>query len=504
MSETNKYPDEHFPLAPDSVRDTWGSVWAHAHYFPDNPARPEMRQLYLTRVNTILDDFLNGKKLSRDAYTAALLVDLADGVINEPYNPTSARALHDFFTRETDEHAKEFAAGILSDRATLIDFWRDKMRELYGESDAEEYLSRADLAELPPQIWETKPQFIRPKEMNEELMRKVNVETILIAGARTLQNLLDARESGDNSSRTLQNVFQAETLLAPLAEIMGVDGLAAALNSAAIRARFEHSGRADVLARCAEIFASYGSHEVVEEKVDNMLARLTDNYDRESNVFYNRAHHVMIGSGLAEIDGRSTRFVWRRKGLGQLAKKIDEDGGVNGREPMDFIGATIIMPHGADDGAIFANALRRATRDPQFRLAPSPSRMQAIHVRGDEAYRERVLRQLATSGFDIAEVEEKPDERGMNLSKFTTFYQDLPVEIQFVDEHVREIMRYGQVSHFGYKLDAELTDDDLESMAQIHNRRDNIPSQDLFEPLAGNAARYRAQIARKAIVQFME
>jgi hypothetical protein len=348
---------------------------------------------------------------------------------------------------------------------------------------------------------------VPPKILNDSLMKKIQVETVPISSARTLQNLLDARNNGDISANTFQSVIQAETVLSPLLDIMGIDGMSIALNSAAIRARFEHSDRGDLLARAKQIMEKYGSHEIVQAKVCDMLAALTDEYINENNVFYSRAHHVLLDSGDAAIDGKDVRFIWRRKGLGQLAQKLEKSleksDDLRAIEPMDFIGATIIIPPD-DTGEIFAKTLQRIYDNSEdFCPTPSPSRQQAIHVRGSDVYRAHVMRHLHEADFAESLVQQKPDNRGMNLTKVTTFYKGLPIEIQFVDEEVRAMMRYGQVSHFGYKLDANLTSEDLASMEHIHARGEQISQAGLYAPISGNADKYMTRIAQLAIPRYL-
>jgi hypothetical protein len=213
-------------------------------------------------------------------------------------------------------------------------------------------------------------------------------------------------------------------------------------------------------------------------------------------------HHVLLGEGMCDIgDYKGLRFVWRRKSLGSIARKLKkyEERGDSSAEPMDLIGGTIIIPDGRDCPEIFALATKRAMNDDAFELTPSQSRDFAICLRGDDEYRTAMTNVLIVAGVNPANIQQNRDSRGMNLAKMTYMRDGIPTELQFLSEEVRKAMRIGRFSHAGYKRGEEVGDSGLESLAQISGRRKNISKAELWHRTESRAEKLMMKaIGRRA------
>jgi hypothetical protein len=326
---------------------------------------------------------------------------------------------------------------------------------------------------VPKEIWQSKPSFVDPETIGK-LANTVNIESLLIAAARTL---VDLRNHSASDVATLERSFSAETLLAPVCEIIGMDGLAMTLSSAAIRARLEHGGEGKYIDQARGILARGGGNREYVQKIDKSMNVLTDIFMGRPVVEYGELHKVLWSDGIFDLGwNEGVRFVWRRKSLGSIAKKLKGYAERYGemREPMDVVGGTVIVPDEADAGEIFAEMAFRAKENPDFNLTPSPSRHEPFVVRGNTEYRAGMIAALERNGILPEEVREEEDERGMNIAKMTYIYDDVPTELQFVHDTVRGAMRTGQISHFGYKFAHEIGGDQTGALEALNQRKRGI------------------------------
>lgn len=533
----SEFPQNNFEKFPPIPNDAWKFFDEHVKYDKNSKSNlnPENnRGKDAVAVEKILHDFLSTKRISEDTYNAANLTLLADEAQKGGYfSRNSARAINTFFENQRKfsennfsddvDDSRNFIASILSDRKLLTDFLDEEIANFHHNDISEgqlnslpkiekdrilsdkklaDFLSGDPTTQVPEEIWAKKPNFVAPDELNERLIKKINLESILISASEILEKLTASRISADNSAETLKNVFFAETLVAPIVGLIGIDGMEMALVSAATRNRMLNTGEKSYVDAAKEILTSHGNHEKVREDVARIFSELTDESVGAPAVEYSRSHHTLLGQGSAKIRRELTngdirehdlRFVWRRKSLGSLAQKIKTHNASlqNNYEPMDFIGGAVIVKDGEPVEKLFAEIAKRAELRPDLEFRPASHRDFAIIVHGDSEYRKKTREELSKKGFEPEDIEFQKDERGMNLSKFSFVAKDenndkLPMELQVLTENSRAAMRYREAAHFAYKLKAEITPDMLTAMAKIHSRRDKMRVNQPRNPKAGD------------------
>ena len=483
-----------FPLASIAIKRTFGQFWAHNHYI-DQAKVEEQQSQYLSRVNLTLNFFFPNDQLAPATYIASTLTPIADQTDHFAAREALSQYLEGPNLTPDELDNQDHIIELLKDRTTLNQFWRDSIRRVY---DNDQRLSGAlreyDSVAIPTDIWQAKPVAI-PLAQIRELASNIQMETIAIAAAQTLDKL----RTGGNSADMLRQVFQAESLLAPILEIIAENkdatnnnkrliDFAMALNSAAKRVRLENAGESQFIDLAKQYLKVHGGHEAVTKTVDNAIKTFTGAELEKDGLAteYDEENHIVSFSGYVTMNGEHLYVFGRRKSLGSLADKIrgyyrDLEGQLNRQEitesefsektrpenmePMDFVALTFIpLNDNAHKHTLFAKMAQRARDDERVTFKPSVSRRQSLHVRGTLRHRNAAIKALKRSGFSNSDgqddvIGQQADARGMNLAKMTLSYNNpdddlpaLPIEIQVLDREARRQMTIGLASHFSYKL----------------------------------------------------
>ena len=476
----------------ECVEGAYRDFWEHNNYFEQEKVQTE-RGRDVEGVAKVLWDFCAGKGLKEPAYQAARLVPIAEGM--EYWNCREA-------LRNNVEGAEngERIFELLANQLEIKKFWgkQAEHEEMYGSEIRSHLRDGYGGHAVPEEVWRSEPSFVAPEKL-WELAKTVNISSFPIAAAWALVNL---RNHSAPDVATLKRAFMSETLLAPVCESIGLDGLAMTLNSAAIRARFEHGGDEEYLERAKEILERGGAAEQYEQKIRDSLGILTDDFFGEKVVNYDKTHRVLFGEGLCQVKGNGhVQVVWRRKSLGSIAKKLkkyDQRGCDKDSVPADIVGLTIVVPDDSDTGEILAEIVQRMQGDSGFELSPSPSRQCAISVRGEGNYVDEIAEGLARGEIDMSNVALSEDKRGMNGAKVTYVFGGVPMELQIITNTMRQEMRTGRFSHFEYKLSHGGSGLGAVFLKKLHSRKGGIGSGEIWSGSKESLREFKRRIGSAA------
>ena len=455
------------------------------------------RMLYEQKVEKILDDFLATKDsaVANPIREASRLVPAMDAILQSPFATINPEILRQF-ARGLNRPGARLIAGILADRENILLAQTKVLSQQHLASNG------GFFAKISREIWAQRPEFLSIEQIDEELLSQINLESILIESARTLQNIYDFRAAKNRGATYLKNVLWAEVTLAPTLDLMGFGGFSMALNSAALRARFENSGQGELLRRATAEFAKYGTHQDNITQVSRIFRELSDGDQREAlDVIYSgtqrvgklsrgretandSAHHILISSGHMSLNGMPIRYKWRRKSLGSLTQKMQsfaKKGPSEDSVPMDLYAGKIIVPDESNQGELFAELVQRIYDHSELSPAAAPGRDSAIQIWGSDNYRKQMIAALRMRG--IREKIQEIPRSSMNLSKITFFAwkkYKMPFELQLVDESTHIAMLVGEASHINYKSGQVTTRAGLEAQQQIHDRRTRMSSVSLM------------------------
>lgn len=484
------FPDAEFPLAPDSVRGAYKNFWQHAPY-SQNEIATKTRDMQLT--NTLIDDFCDNY-INKSVYSAAMLGPVIDEVGNPDLTDKAQHALHTYVegTQHTDEDAA-YVLGLLSDRSEIEDFWRTTVSDMYeNQPELRDELLTDASTQLPTDVWQTRAKLVMPAR-TYELLNSVNIESLLIGSVETLVNLGPDKVGKD--SKTLQQVYRAESFFAPLCEIIGFDGLAMALQSRAKILRATYTGREAHVAEAERIINERGDAAQVDEDVQALFSTVFGENIHEQVIKHSSPHGIIIGEGLAT--SKNLRVAWRLKSIGSLVDKLSDTDPAE-FTPMDIIGATIITHNEEEVAERLTRVIERSHTDPNLKLVPTFDRTDAVHVKGPPEYIDTVRVGLGFISIEamkrFVDVKEVAPE-AHRISKVTLIHSregrpDLRAEIQLTTKTDRIEARIGSAAHLLYKFagSSEETPDPA-YLAAIHARKNELTLRRVYlVPASANRA----------------
>lgn len=416
--------------------------------------------------------------------------------IGSPENGTNAlkalRVLQD--QREKDGYSELFqnTLSVLTDKPLIKELTR-KSRfdpETHPEELSDALHSPND-REIPVDFWMTESRMVPSGDLSSLLSEKrggsgVNLESVVISA---IGHIIKLRKSGATGERLLQQIYDAETVYAPLAEIVGFDGVAMALRSEAAKKRLYRAGHKAYIDRAENHLLELAScPEDVHANVTDILGIVSDGHVQTRPVLgEDPSQGIIIGEStvvprsleaMLELnDLEPYRAVWRLKTVGSLANKMYkydiEHPGEGIILPGDTLGITLITPNQAQQGMLFAELISN-TYDAHVQdgsglhLVASASRKWAntpFHVRGRMDDIDETMYYIGPTldripgGHDM--VDRRVDQTGFEVMKLTLQYYGLPVEIQVVTEDIREKSRIGHYAHVKHKGNREVDPADL-------------------------------------------
>lgn len=474
------FPSAEFPETSGAVRAAYETFWANA---PINPSEIKAKEHTLALANTLIDDFCDNYA-SKPVYDIAMLGPIIDAFDDYRYTQAGTQALREYIASSSDsDETKKYIIDYLTDRVVINDFWRSSVDELYSDKPelAAELVS--DTAHpIAPELWAEKARLVMPNRTDTltdlESPDAVNLESLVIQSIETLVSLSD--ENAAQDSKTLQQMYRAESLFAPVCEIIGFDGLAMALQSRVHILRKTYTGNLAAVERAQAIIAEYGDEHQADEDVQALFSTVFGENIHEQVIKQAAGHGIIIGEGLAT--SKNVRVVWRRKSVGSLARKLDTENS-NEQLPMDILGATVIAHNTEEMAERLTRVIERSHSDPNVKLMPTADRTDAVHVKGTPDYIDTVREVLGFSTVEAMKrfVDVKEVEPGAHrVSKVTLIHSregrpDMRAEIQFTTEADRVEARIGSAAHLLYKFAGSSEQaPDPAYLAAIHSRGEDF------------------------------
>ncbi|MDR0957391.1 MAG: hypothetical protein LBM09_02315 [Candidatus Nomurabacteria bacterium] len=484
------------PLVSDDANFTLGFYKTYNH------CAPNLTEADLAKSVNILKDFCHDDfpMKKHPIYDAVAMGEIGNNVLGSLYSSIAKQALKSYHMYR-NKHS-EYVFTLLNDQIKLRQSWQKQMdTSLNNELITD------------PQIWLASPQYITPDGLLNSV-KNINLEAVLIQSSQTLawiRNRLDLPTNDltatDNSPEMLRQITLAQSLLAPLCELMAYDGLAMALNSAAFQARLQNSGNAKYIDQARERLKDIRDPEQVIQKVSDSTDffvgsgchDLSFNYDAER-------HGILFGEGLCEPDclnGKTVGVRWRRKGTGQLAWKMYQNE-INGDNEAtgDDIGITYIMDNDDDMTKVFEQYIERSLSGSSDKFSLNINRKDKIKVASSspsfiDMFRPIIERQNVQDQSVIKQV-----NKAFRDVKIRTIDGDnVPFEAQLATNQDRKDNRIGPAAHIFYKQGHNPHPEDLNNVEWIWRRREHIGSKQLISASV-NAAQLLIGYIRKTNLTF--
>lgn len=470
------------------------------------------------RTRRLVQEFA-GKLIPPEALSAVLLHDLVDRFHHhESAKCTNGRrqaagpALLEVCTSPDMSKAQgEYVMAILADciatEKASGQHRRDMARRMDISDNVKAMISDHYEGRVSVEAWRQTEPFIDTMFMSE-FLKDTNIEAVIIKACELLDNM--ENPSSPRQSSWLQDVLEAESFYAPLCEVLGLDGLAAALRSRANIIRLHGQGEQQTVDRaqqCYDRLCTLGAGNLVRRIFDheakgNVLTQPVVGKEDESY----RSRPVHIGEFVIDDEGVIMQGIYRLKTVGSDAVKelASREKGEAAYAAMDLLGLTIIskdIPSQAWDFVRFLCQHIDAHPD-IFKLKAAMSKQQPIYVHGPWDYVEAVRQEMAAQGFDTERCQfvVQPDEeiarrgKGYQVSKVTFLLQTenanefVPTEVQFVTKDERRRARIGGVAHIIYKYIKQLekqrpvSDDERRQIAKslsqtlcdMHKRKSHV------------------------------
>ncbi len=448
---------ENFPLAPDYVRDAVGQFLQSTKTSDHASAQ---QQLDMKTTNTLISDFCS-RRLTPQAYDGAMLAPLVQATREPRLRGRALDALYTYVTTcNLPYEDMLFALGLAADQLVIDDYKADMVAKLYPESD---------------QPWEQGPVGATPRDLlpvRTEL--GVNIESVLIANAGMIRWFL-AHNAGDYAD-ALQRARSVEVFHAPMSEIMGIDGMAMAMQSQRALMRLDKLGAQEYIDQAQLQLQDLTDPGVVDARIDEILTALSGYSHHHQPLRHDESHGIMIGEGVSGPE--KLRTVWRIKSIGRTAEKLYKQQSFD--RITDAIGITSITENAFQSGQVIASALGKVMDNPRFTLQSSPKRNTPVHVRGGVEFVYDVARGMGYRNTDelrsYADVKETSPE-DYQVAKFAFTNQrwgdKYPVngELQTNRAEDRVAARIGTPNHAFYKLTGRnATPEEAEAVAHTNSR----------------------------------
>ena len=473
----------------------------HVHCSPENEVR--LRHDIAKTLNDFAGEYSNDVM-----YGIAELIDIAD-MQSDPtqsWHSVEAGVYYALLLDNEIPNARrpDYALSLFRDIRTTNEQMDRQITTAINEIDNENVkgtlkrsLDPTSIEKIPAEVWSLYNTAYPNLESLAEFAKNVNIEIILIKASQALQRL---RDEGVFGAQRLRTILEVETTLAPMCEILGLDALAATLNSEAICSRLEMSGEGWAIEAAKEQLGQLGDRRTVEsdililpniiigETIGEPIVDESNDYD----TFF--AHSYCEAEGLRNSKGETmcTSVISRIKTLGSLAANIYHNSkkGAHNYVAADTIGYTAIVDSNSDSGPVFNRIVESFRSMDNCEFSSARSRNSPVHIKGsreyiltivdgidnsivDTAMKEKIRNLFARftviDSENIAEAQEElksitsgnPDiilnQNGFNVVKVTAQITGgdtvKPVEFQVVDKDARVNSRRGIASHIIHKLE---------------------------------------------------
>lgn len=352
---------------------------------------------------------------------------------------------------------------------------------------------RDNIPTRPPEHekWTT-PAHLNDIEGLIDLADSVNLETILIYSAHLLATL-DVHDG--QSEAAYDAIVQAESIFAPLCEIIGErgDGLAMALNSKVKRIRMRNSGHSHFVDESERIALMYQDKDgdyaaIFHHFATNILSKLVGEPNLQPNHSSDAKHGTVAEEGRYNSDVNN--IFARLKTIGARAEKLLRSFIEKGimEVNLDDIGMTVVSPDDEHLIESYISAIKNMLATDEITPWPSPTRDHAFFVQGSQEFKD-LIRPILTKEFGEELVQFDDKDTGFHVAKMTGYYEDdqgcVPFEVQFLTQEIRNGARTGPFAHIFYKLQRKLgikyipTDQEIKGLTNVNKRQKHLGSDGL-------------------------
>lgn len=461
------------------------------NYYSDNSEllfSDERIQNRIDRMTDILQAF-GGEILPKATFDAMMIYESTSALDFAPAGrPDLAQKridfCQDYFTSpEMSDEEHEYVSAILGD-LNFMDNEANNYRSnpnIYGYDDPiiKDLIQNDYHDGINTEHWDVRADSIDLGRM-KEVLRKVNLESVMIKAAQLLDDLHKNHEH--SAVEVFHKIAEAESFYAPICEIIGLDGFATSLRDKSLQIRYEKMGRYDVLDRAGELIErarNLGVEKVLSSLADDAPDRTNFVVQQMAGQRLNGENFVNTGDFLLRQKGDSSIFsgVYRIKSLGSLADKIYQDPNYQEKLPMDMLAYSFIVGDDTELQLVLADVVEKIEQS-GAELCPAGTKKEAVFVQAQPERIDEIEQFLSEAGINA---ELRISDKNAFQSARVTFKtqndlgQDVGVEIQFLTLEDRRNARLGSSNHLLYKLGGDFPEEDVEDltnfMAEIYNRK---------------------------------
>lgn len=427
---------------------------------------------------------------------ATLLHDVFDRFSNSKDEVEREHALAAFMTvfsrirRHTDVINEAYLVPVLRDMSD-IEVKAESYRTTYVAPDNDIVLNTAiaqglDIG-LEPKHWNVDFYAMHKPEEMLDLVRQVNIESVIINAVEKLDNLIHPPK---NEAALLQDVHEALYFYFPLLEILGLEELATALRSKALEIKLEKGGHHDLIEKAREMISD--AHQVFDQFKEQLFPEYSVTKRKGSAAVYDSMGTL---STPEHPDSPGASIEWRFKSVGSLAKKL-LDYTKSGKiidSMHDVIGFNILGSTWQDSfnwiaGILAVMQSNKGARKIEFGTSQTNGDYNVMLVCGDGTKGLEQVKQGVQNAHSAVEVDYKTTNDGYEAYKLylsTPSLNDqtktVGIEIQFLPHQVHIENRVGVGSHVFKKIFAtpEQRQQQAVYLREIRNRLKKLEASEI-------------------------
>lgn len=340
---------------------------------------------------------------------------------------------------------------------------------------------------LEPKHWNIDFHAMHKPEEMLDLVRQVNIESVIINAVEKLDNLIHPPK---NEAALLQDVHEALYFYFPLLEILGLEELATALRSKALEIKLEKGGHHDLIEKAREMIND--AHQVFDQFREQLFPEYSVSKRKGSAAVYDTMGTL---STPEHPDSPGASIEWRFKSVGSLAKKLLDY--TNSGKTIDFmhdvIGLNILGSTWQDSfnwiaGILAVMQSSPGTRKIDFGTSQTNGVYNVMLIRSDGTKGLEHVKQGVQNAHSAVEVDYKTTNDGYEAYKLylsTPSHHDqtkmVGIEIQFLPHQVHIENRVGVGSHVFKKIFAtpEQRQQQAVYLREIRNRLKRLEANEI-------------------------
>lgn len=421
--------------------------------------------------------------MSRPALASLKLFEVAADFQDDtsPTRQEAALALAESLTSpDTPIHVGEieYAAALLGDIPVIVEAsanYRNRIEAIIQDEgdipagaveDARRVQAMLDdqTAVVPKEDWENL-RFGPNLPKLAELVEKVNVESVVIMAANSLDKVM--RGEGSQTER-LKTILEAETTYIPLLDAFGLSAYVMTFRNEINKVRLIEAGHGDLIKQARSNLESLNGIGLTPITESIFGATDDDPTFEVDTCLVRGGEYIHFGeSELAKLtDGAfDGRLIRRVKTPISLADKMRTNPEYKHTLPQDVVGYTAIVKDERELVGLFNHVYKKLEDAGTVRFVTVPSKGSPVSIQGNEGFFARIgenLRRTSIGQRILEGIDEKskvrmdkPTAESFQVLRVTFDIEvdgkQIPVEFQFQTERDRDNARLGGASHMFYK-----------------------------------------------------